>query len=138
MMIRALEWSDRHVQAHQPWYTWAAKTPGLINKDTPTGDALRKKIHDYLTVSGSECTSRGVELDSRYSSPVIYQDRDGTKEHEWDHYNYVPSTWPGGRAPHVFLKNGGAVPESLREPGSCRIASNDVMWSEESTGNTAG
>jgi hypothetical protein len=106
MMIRALEWSDRHVQEHVPWYTWCAESPGLINEDTLAGDAFRKKIHDYLTESGSECTSRGVELDSRYRSPVIYQDRDGTKEHEWDYYKYVPSTWPGCRAPHVFLKDG--------------------------------
>jgi len=34
--------------------------------------------------------------------------------------------------------DGGAVPEPLREPGSCRIASNNVMWNEESTGNTVG
>jgi len=106
MMIRALEWSDRHVQEHIPWTTWAAENPGLINQDTPEGEAFRQKINDYLQKSGSECTSRGIELDSRYNSPVIYQDTDGTKEHTWDHYHYVPSTWPGARAPHVFLKDG--------------------------------
>jgi len=65
-----------------------------------------KKIDDHLTESGSECTGRGIEMDSRYRSPVIYQDTDGTKEPVWDYYKYVPSTFPGARAPHVFLKDG--------------------------------
>src|ERR1700691_3740179 len=45
-------------------------------------------------------------MDSRYNSPVIFQDSDGTKEPIWDYHRYVPSTWPGARAPHVFLKDG--------------------------------
>ena len=106
VMIRALEWSDRHVQEHLPWMTWAAESNGLINEDTPEAIALHKKIADHLTKSRPDCSWRGVEMGSRYHSPVIYQDRDGTKEPEWDHYKYIPSTWPGARAPHVFLKDG--------------------------------
>jgi FAD-dependent monooxygenase len=106
MMIRALEWSDRHVQEQVRWFIWSAEQPGVLNEDSPAGDALRKKIRNYLTESGSECTSRGIELDSRYRSPVIYQDTDGTKEPGWDYYHYTPSTRPGARAPHVFLKDG--------------------------------
>jgi FAD-dependent monooxygenase len=106
MMIRALEWSDRHVNKFIPWWRWVTETPGVINEDTPAGDAFRKKIDDHLQASGSECTGRGMELDTRYSSFVIYQDRDGTEEHEWNYYKYMPSTRPGGRAPHAFLKDG--------------------------------
>jgi FAD-dependent monooxygenase len=43
-------------------------------------------------------------MDSRYHSPVIYQDTDDTKEPEWDPFKYVPSTWFGGRAPHVLFE----------------------------------
>lgn len=106
IMIRALERSDRHVREQMPWHKWAAENPELINAETPEGDALRKKIDKYLTESGSECTSRGIEIDSRYTSPFIYQDSDGTEEPEWNVFKYIPSTWPGMRAPHVFLKDG--------------------------------
>jgi len=106
VMIRALEWSDRHIQEHLPWLTWVAQTNGLINEDTPEAVALRQKISDHLTKSRPDCSCRGIEMGSRYRSPVIYQDGDGTKEPEWDHWKYIPSTWPGARAPHVFLKDG--------------------------------
>jgi len=28
MMIRALEWSDRHVNKFIPWWRWVTETPG--------------------------------------------------------------------------------------------------------------
>ena len=40
----------------------------------------------------------------RYRSPVTYQD--STEEPVWDYFKYIPSTFPGARAPHVFLKDG--------------------------------
>ena len=69
------------------------------------GDGLRKKIRDQLDASGSECEDRGIELDSRYRSAVIFGD-DGEKEPEWGFKRYTPSTYPGMRAPHVFLRDG--------------------------------
>ncbi|RFU23973.1 hypothetical protein B7463_g12365, partial [Scytalidium lignicola] len=37
-------------------------------------------------------------------SPVVVND--GSEEKEWNPSHYTPSTWPGVRAPHVFLKDG--------------------------------
>ena len=105
-MIRAMEWGDRHVQEFISWSMMCIQAPpGQLQEDSPEGVALRQKIDDFLQKSGPITTSRGVEMDSRYRSPVIYQDTDGTTEHGWDHYHYAPSTWPGCRAPHVFLKD---------------------------------
>jgi 2-polyprenyl-6-methoxyphenol hydroxylase-like FAD-dependent oxidoreductase len=74
-MTRGLEWSDRHVQEHVPWLTWSAESQGVINEDTPEAVALRKKLDEYITKSGPDCNSRGVEMDLRYRSSVIYPDR---------------------------------------------------------------
>ena len=106
VLLRAMDRSAHFIQGLTPMFTWCAQSPDLINADSPEGAALRNKIDDYLTENGTEGKSRGVEMDSRYHSPVIYQETDGTKEPEWDPFKYAPSTWPGGRAPHVFLKDG--------------------------------
>jgi hypothetical protein len=49
--------------------------------------------------------SAGIELGYRYeNSPICVPD--GTPAPKLDHGLYVPSTWPGCRAPHVWLKDG--------------------------------
>jgi len=49
--------------------------------------------------------SAGIELGYRYeNSPICVAD--GTPAPELDHGLYVPSTWPGARAPHAWLKDG--------------------------------
>ena len=106
VMIKALERSDHHIREHIPWLAWGAENSEIICTKTPEGAALRKKIGDYLDASGSECTNRGIEMDVRYNSAVIYQDTDGTKEPKWDIFKQAPGTWPGARASHVFLKDG--------------------------------
>ena len=52
------------------------------------------------------CT--GVQLGYRYSgSPICVPD--GTPEPPDEPDEYVPSTWPGCRAPHVWLPDGSSV-----------------------------
>jgi hypothetical protein len=47
-----------------------------------------------------------IELGYRYNgSPVIAADEEG-KEPPWEKSHYIPSTWPGARAPHLFLNDG--------------------------------
>ena len=49
--------------------------------------------------------SAGIELGYRYeNSPICIAD--GTPAPPLDHGHYAPSTWPGSRAPHVWLKDG--------------------------------
>ena len=49
--------------------------------------------------------SAGIELGYRYeNSPICVAD--GTPPPALDHGLYVPSTWPGARAPHAWLKDG--------------------------------
>jgi FAD-dependent monooxygenase len=69
------------------------------------GEALRGKLKNYLDNSGAECNDRGIELDSRYKSSVIYLRENEPSEPSWTFKTYTPSTFPGSRAPHVFLKD---------------------------------
>ncbi|KAK9482716.1 2,4-dichlorophenol 6-monooxygenase [Lipomyces starkeyi] len=107
IMISRLERCNRHVMEHIPRYQWYAENgPELLMAETEEGEKFRKQITDFLDESGSECTDRGIELDSRYKSAVIFQDIDDTPEPPWNVKQYTPTTYPGARAPHVFLKDG--------------------------------
>ncbi|KAL3477473.1 FAD binding domain-containing protein [Aspergillus californicus] len=107
MMIRALQRSHRHVLEH-------VVLGGMYNEvlDSLVGtssEADQKRdlalVKEYITTSGPETLDRGIELDLRYDhSPFIYPD--GTPKGSWDVKMYRPSTRPGSRAPHVFLKDG--------------------------------
>jgi hypothetical protein len=105
IMIKRLERCNHHVGEHVPRYQWfGEQAPEVLMAENEKGEQLRKQIKDALDESGSEVLDRGIELDSRYKSAVIYQDE--TKEPDWTFKEYVPSTFPGSRAPHVFLKDG--------------------------------
>lgn len=108
MMIRALERSLRHLLEHIKLAAMNAQHSSLLEADTPEGEDVRRQIGQFIDDSGPDTTDLGIELDLRYAetSPVIYQDDDGSREHEWDVKRYIPSTRPGCRAPHVFLKDG--------------------------------
>jgi FAD-dependent monooxygenase len=107
MMIRALQRSHRHVLEHvvlgdlcnQVWESLVGNT-----SEAEQQDALAL-VKSYLITSGPETLDRGIELDLRYDhSPFIFPD--GTPPVPWDVKSYQPSTRPGSRVPHVFLKDG--------------------------------
>lgn len=105
VMTTRLERCNHHVGEHMPRYQWYGENcPEIMMAENEKGEQLRQKIKDQIEASGSEVLDRGIELDSRYKSAVIFQD--GTKELEWEFKKYIPSTFPGSRAPHVFLKDG--------------------------------
>jgi hypothetical protein len=107
MMIRALQRSYRHILEHVilgDIYNrfWDSLTGNLSEADQQHALGL---VKSYITTSGPETLDRGIELDLRYDhSPFIYSD--GTPPVPWEVKSYAPSTRPGSRAPHVFLKDG--------------------------------
>jgi hypothetical protein len=69
---------------------------------------------DEHTKGASLAGLGGIILGYRYlKSPIIsYEhDDDGTDQ---DSYQYVPTTRPGARIPHLWLKDGSAVQDHLR------------------------
>jgi hypothetical protein len=103
-MIKRMERCDRHVQTHSPRYAWHQEDPSLVMAQTEEGKQFRNKIADNLQEQGPETIDRGIELDARYKSAVIY--RDDSQEPSWEFRRYTPSTKPGARAPSLFLKDG--------------------------------
>jgi 2-polyprenyl-6-methoxyphenol hydroxylase-like FAD-dependent oxidoreductase len=79
-----------------------------IEENSDEGHQLRDKARAaIIRTRGKEFQhdSAGIELGYRYeNSPICISD--GTTPPALDHGLYVPSTWPGVRAPHVWLNDG--------------------------------
>ena len=79
-----------------------------LDEDNDEGRQLRDKARAVIMRTRAKeflHDSAGIELGYRYeNSPICVPD--GTPAPALDHGLYVPSTWPGARAPHVWLKDG--------------------------------
>ena len=79
-----------------------------IAEDNDDGKQVREKARAAIQRTRAkefQHDSAGIELGYRYeSSPICISD--DTLAPELDHGLYVPSTWPGVRAPHVWLQDG--------------------------------
>ena len=79
-----------------------------IEEDSEKGKQLREKARAAIMRTRAkefQHDSAGIELGYRYeNSPICVSD--GTPAPALDHGLYMPSTWPGARAPHVWLKDG--------------------------------
>ena len=79
--------------------------------ESPAGEAARRAAGDFLAGFGEEFASIGIQLGARYDgSPVI---AGGGAPPPDDPAVYVPSSVPGGRAPHVWLDSADGARESL-------------------------
>jgi hypothetical protein len=78
-----------------------------IGDDSDEGKQLREKARAAIMRTRAkefQHDSAGIELGYRYeNSPICVCD--GTPAPPLDHGLYVPSTWPGARAPHLWLKD---------------------------------
>ena len=79
-----------------------------IEEDSEEGRQLRETARVSIMRTRAkefQHDSAGIELGYRYKdSPICVAD--GTPAPMLDHGLYVPSTWPGARAPHVWLEDG--------------------------------
>ncbi|PVH70748.1 hypothetical protein DL98DRAFT_618096 [Cadophora sp. DSE1049] len=102
---RAIERSGVHWSVHADIWGWVQESEkSILSEDA---EDLREKIRQHATAHDGENRDRGIEFGYRYNdSPIICPDEDGTEQPPYLERSYVPSTWPGARAPHVFLKDG--------------------------------
>jgi len=80
----------------------------LIDSPDAAGDELRAKLQAHYQAHDGENKNHGVEMGFRYESGVIVPDQ-GAVPPVFAPERYVPSTYPGTRAPHVFLSDGSAI-----------------------------
>jgi hypothetical protein len=104
---RNIDRSGVHMGVHQAYYAMAAEAgEGVITAQTDEAKKLRKKIAEHVENNDGENKDHGIEMGYRYNdSPVIVHDQAST-EPEWNPAHYIPSTWPGARAPQVLLADG--------------------------------
>ena len=102
--VRNLEYSGVHAQTHRKYVDMVKQAePGVILDDSPAGEELRNRVTNHVHTENIENFCYGVELGYRYNgSPVVVPDRE-EPEPIWTVTDYIPSTWPGARPPHVWL-----------------------------------
>lgn len=99
-----------HMRHHGTRLKWVRdlSDPSLVTADSHDAAELRKRIINHIEENDSEHKDLGIELDYRFTeSSIVSQETDGdATEPAWKLREYVPTTWPGHRAPHVLLSDG--------------------------------
>ncbi len=81
----------------------------VVEADTPEGEAERNRLGALLADHGRrEFLIPGIVLGVRYDGSALVTP-DGSPAVPDDAYDYVATTRPGHRAPHVWLADGGAL-----------------------------
>jgi 2-polyprenyl-6-methoxyphenol hydroxylase-like FAD-dependent oxidoreductase len=83
---------------------WRSEYQPNIREDTPAGQATRERLAAVAAVEQRKSNEMiGAELGYRYVGSPIICDEPGGPEHLFR--EYVPTTWPGARLPHVWLED---------------------------------
>jgi 2-polyprenyl-6-methoxyphenol hydroxylase-like FAD-dependent oxidoreductase len=92
---------------------WRAEYRPCLRDPTPEGAAARAhlaRVADREQRKSNEMI--GAELGYRYvNSPIIWPEPGEAPPHEFT--DYLPSTWPGARLPHVWLDDGTALHDRI-------------------------
>jgi 2-polyprenyl-6-methoxyphenol hydroxylase-like FAD-dependent oxidoreductase len=84
---------------------WRAQFRPDIRDATPAGQATRESLARVANVEQRKTNEMiGAELGYRYVGSPLIVDEPGGPEHLFR--DYVPTTWPGARLPHVWLEDG--------------------------------
>ena len=105
--MTSIERSGVHMRVHMEANKVINGQIHALDADTEEGRVLRDAVKEYYEKHDGENTDYGIEMGYRYKSSIIVPD--GSKEPEWTPSEYVATTFPGSRAPHVFLRDGSAI-----------------------------
>ena len=88
--------------------TWRSQYRPDIRDRTPEGQATRDNLARVANVEQRKTNEMiGAELGYRYVGSPIVRDEPGGPERLFR--EYVPTTWPGARLPHVWVHRGQSV-----------------------------
>jgi 2-polyprenyl-6-methoxyphenol hydroxylase-like FAD-dependent oxidoreductase len=92
---------------------WRAAYRPNIRDHTPEGAETRANLARIADVEQRKTNEMiGAELGYRYAgSPLISPEPGAPPEQPF--MDYVPTTWPGARLPHVWLDDGGALQDRI-------------------------
>jgi hypothetical protein len=91
---------------------WRAQYRPEIRDRTPQGKWVRENLVRVADIEQRKTNEMiGAELGYRYvASPIVWEEPGGP---ETLYRVYEPSTWPGARLPHVWLKDGSAIQDRI-------------------------
>jgi hypothetical protein len=108
--LRNTERSGQHMKVHEDLSgLLMAGDPHRLDADNAEGKKLREDLHQYYQENDHENKDFGVEMGYRYQSRCVIPPEEGEVEPESSPSRYNPTTWPGGRPPHLFLDDGSAI-----------------------------
>jgi 2-polyprenyl-6-methoxyphenol hydroxylase-like FAD-dependent oxidoreductase len=91
---------------------WRSQYRPNIREATVEGQATRDNLTRIADVEQRKTNEMiGAELGYRYVGSPIVTDEPGGPEHLFR--EYVPTTWPGARLPHVWLEDGTPVQDRI-------------------------
>lgn len=105
--MNSIERSGVHMRVHMEVAKLLNGRVRQLDADTEDAKELRKLVQAHYEENNGENTDFGTEMGYRYKSNIIIPD--GSKEPPWTPSHYLPTTFPGSRAPHVFLRNGRSI-----------------------------
>ena len=91
---------------------WRSQYRPDIRDATPSGQAARDRLAEVANIEQRKTNEMvGAELGYRYvGSPVIADEPNGPAHRFRE---YVPTTWPGSRLPHVWRQDGSALHDGI-------------------------
>jgi len=93
---------------------WRAAWRPEMSDRTPAGEAARAHLASVADVEQRKSNEMiGAELGYRYEGSPVIAEEPGGPQHEF--MNYVPTTWPGARLPHLWLGDGTALHDKIGE-----------------------
>ncbi|KAL5313076.1 hypothetical protein ACEPPN_019503 [Leptodophora sp. 'Broadleaf-Isolate-01'] len=103
--LTSIERSGVHNAVHAKGAELLGARGPLSELDKASKQAVRDTVHQHYQAHDGENKDLGIEMGQLYRSSVLMADENGQAP-EWVPSRYTPSTWPGSRAPHVFLEDG--------------------------------
>ena len=95
---------------------WRSMWRPNIGEQSPAGQQSRDILKMVANVEQRKTNEMiGAELGYRYVDSPIIMDIPGGPEHLFR--EYLPSTWPGARLPHIWLDDGTAIQDRIPSEG---------------------
>jgi 2-polyprenyl-6-methoxyphenol hydroxylase-like FAD-dependent oxidoreductase len=111
---RNLKASERAFEARRVWRDLCSAECSAVMKSNDL-ETRHRLARVWLDEHRKGTSLAGIILGYRYlKSPIISYEGDDD-ESDQTSYDYIPTTRPGARIPHLWLKDGSAIQDNLRE-----------------------